>query len=106
MLSLSITPKAESDLTDVWLYTSDMWSADQADHYLDQFAVGMNQLITYHLSLITYPLLGVDYTYVLSWYRRLQVEHHSVYYRVLASEVLVVRVLHAEMDAPKRVLDY
>ena len=99
MLSLSVTPKAESDLTNVWLYTCDMWSADQAEHYLDQFAVGMNQLITY-------PLLGVDYTHVLSGYRRLQVEPYSVYYRVLASEVLVVRVLHEEMDAPKRVLDY
>jgi toxin ParE1/3/4 len=42
---------------------------------------------------------------VLSGYRRLQVEHHSVYYRVSASEVLVVRVLHEEMDAPKRLVD-
>ena len=98
MLSLSITPKAESDLTDIWLYTCDIWDADQADHYLDQLVIGMNQLITY-------PLLGVDYTHVLTGYRRLQVEHHSVYYRVLATEVLVVRVLHEEMDAPKRLID-
>ena len=98
MLSLSITPKAESDLTDIWLYTCDKWGADQADHDLDQLAEGMNQLITH-------PLLGVDYTHVLSGYRRLQVEHHSVYYRVFASEVLVVRVLHEEMDAPKRLMD-
>ena len=98
MLSLSITPKAESDLTDIWPYTCDQWGVDQADHYLDQLAEGMNQLITH-------PLLGVDYTHVLTGYRRLQVEHHSVYYRVFASEVLVVRVLHEEMDAPKRLME-
>ena len=98
MLILSITPKAESDLTDIWLYTCDQWGVDQADHYLDQLAEGMNQLITH-------PLLGVDYTHVLTGYRRLQVEHHSVYYRVLETEVLVVRVLHEEMDAPKRLID-
>jgi len=98
VLSLSITPKAESDPTDIWLYTCDQWGPDQADHYLDQLAIGMKQLITH-------PLLGVDYTHVLSGYRRLQVEHHSVYYRVSASEVLVVRVLHEEMDAPKRLVD-
>ena len=75
-----------------------MWGADQADHYLDQLAVGMNQLIAY-------SLLGVDYTHVFFGYRRLQVEHHSAHYRALASEVLVVRVLHEEMDAPKRLMD-
>ncbi|RAU17294.1 type II toxin-antitoxin system RelE/ParE family toxin [Nitrincola tibetensis] len=99
MLSLSITPKAESDLTDIWLYTCNEWGVDQADHYLDQLELGMKQLMSY-------PLLGVDYTHVLASYRRLQIEHHSVFYRVLESEVLVVRVLHEEMDAPKRLLDY
>ena len=70
-----------------------MWGANQADHYLDQLAIGMNQLTTY-------SLLGVDYTHVLTGYRRSQVEHHSVHYRPLESEVLVIRVLHEEMDAP------
>lgn len=99
MLKLSITPKAESDLTDIWLYTSEEWGADQADHYLDQLEVGMKQLMSH-------PLLGADYVHVLAGYRRLQVEHHLVFYQVLELEVLVVRVLHEDMDAPKRLLDY
>lgn len=71
---------------------------DQGDSYLDQLEAGMNQLID-HLSL------GSDYAHVLPGYRRLQVEHHAVFYQVLASEVLVVRVLHEDMDARQRLLD-
>ncbi len=98
MFELGITPKAESDLTDIWLYTCEEWGTDQADRYLDQLEAGMKQLIAY-------PLLGADYAHVLTGYRRLQVEHHAVFYQVLESEVLVVRVLHEGMDAPQRLLD-
>jgi len=98
VLKLSITPKAETDLTGIWLYTCEEWGADQADRYLDQLEAGMKQLLGY-------PLLGADYAYVLTGYRRLQVEHHAVFYRVLQSEVFVVRVLHEDMDAPQRLLD-
>ncbi|MEZ2744662.1 type II toxin-antitoxin system RelE/ParE family toxin [Halopseudomonas bauzanensis] len=38
-------------------------------------------------------------------YRRLQVEHHAVFYKVIEPEVLVIRVLHEDMDAPQRLLD-
>ncbi|MCC5854082.1 MAG: type II toxin-antitoxin system RelE/ParE family toxin [Idiomarina sp.] len=98
MLQLSVTPKAKSDLLAVWLYTSTQWGPEQADAYLDQLALGMNQL-TRH------PQLGISYAHVLPGYRRLQVEHHCVFYRVLDSEILVIRVLHKEMDAPERLLD-
>ena len=98
MLKLSVTPKAESDLIGIWMYTCEEWGADQADTYLDRLAAGMEQLINY-------PSLGTDYTHVLPGYRRLQVEHHTVFYQVLEPEVRVVRVLHEDMDAPERLLD-
>jgi len=98
VLKLSVTPKAETDLTGIWLYICEEWGADQTDRYLDQLEAGMKQLLSY-------PLLGADYAYVLTGYRRLQVEHHAVFYRVLQSAVLVVRVLHEDMDAPQRLLD-
>ena len=97
MLKLSVTPKAESDLTGIWLYTCEEWGTDQADKYLDQLEAGMKQLLSY-------PLLGADYAHVFPGYRRLQVEHHAVFYHVLEPEVLVVRVLHEDMDAPQRLL--
>lgn len=98
MLKLSVTPKAESDLTGIWLYTCEEWGVDQADKYLDQLEAGMQQLLNH-------PSLGTNYTHVLPGYRRLQVEHHAVLYKVIEPEVLVIRVLHEDMDAPQRLLD-
>ena len=98
MLKPSVTPKAESDLTETWLYTCEEWGVDQADQYLDQLEAGMAQLLNY-------PLLGTDYAHVFPGYRRLQVEHHAVFYKRLEQRVLVVRVLHENMDAPQRLLD-
>ncbi len=98
MLRLTVTPKAESDLTGIWIYTCEEWGVDQADSDLDQLEAGMNQLINH-------PALGANYAHVLPGYRRLQVEHHAVFYQVLEPELLVVRVLHEDMDAPQRLLD-
>lgn len=98
MLKLSVTPKAESDLTGIWLYTCEEWGVDQADKHVDQLEAGMQQLLNH-------PSLGTNYTHVLPGYRRLQVEHHAVFYKVIEPEVLVIRVLHEDMDAPQRLLD-
>lgn len=98
MPQLSITPQTESDLIQMWLYTCREWGGDQADKYLDQLELGMKQLLVH-------PLLGADYAHVLPGYRRLQIERHGVFYQVREQEVLVVRILHEDMDAPQRLLD-
>ncbi|WBA17095.1 type II toxin-antitoxin system RelE/ParE family toxin [Salinivibrio kushneri] len=54
MLKLSVTPKAESDLIGIWVYTCEKWGADQADKYLDQLESGMKPLINH-------PSLGANY---------------------------------------------
>lgn len=98
MFDLSVTPKAESDLIGIWVYTCEEWGIDQADKYLEQLEAGMRQLVDH-------PLLGANYAHVLPGYRRLQIEHHIVFYQVLESEILIVRVLHEDMDASERLLD-
>ena len=98
MLQLTVSPKAESDLIGIWVYTCEQWGVDQADKYLDQLDSGMKRLVEH-------PLLGADYTHVFPEYRRLQVEHHSVFYKVQASQIIVIRVLHQEMDAPDRLME-
>lgn len=45
MRTLSLTPKAESDLIDIWVYTCEEWGVDQADDDLDQLYAGMRPLI-------------------------------------------------------------
>lgn len=98
MLSLNVTPRAESDLVETWLYTSETWGVAQADEYLDQLETGMG-----HLKV--HPSLGVDYSHILHGYRKFRIAHHDVFYRILENKILVVRVLHENMDAPRRLLD-
>ncbi|MEO6699790.1 MAG: type II toxin-antitoxin system RelE/ParE family toxin [Paraperlucidibaca sp.] len=95
MLSLIVTPEAESELIEIWLYTSEACGVEQADQYLDQLEVGMGHLTTH-------PSLGVDYSHILPGYRKIRIEHHDIFYRVLELEILVVRVLHEDIDAPRR----
>ncbi|GLR64519.1 toxin ParE1 [Marinospirillum insulare] len=80
------------------MYTCEAWGVEQADKYLDQLEVRMRQLIDH-------PLLGVDYTHVYPDYRRLQVERHAIFYQVFELEVLIIRVLHEDMDVPERLSD-
>ena len=37
MLELELTPRADQDLLDIWLYTAEAWSPLQADKYSDEF---------------------------------------------------------------------
>ncbi|GEN28610.1 hypothetical protein HVA01_22560 [Halovibrio variabilis] len=43
MLELNVTPKAESDLIGIWVYTCEEWAVDQADNYLDRLETGMKR---------------------------------------------------------------
>jgi toxin ParE1/3/4 len=98
VIKLSVTPKAQADLVGIWVYTCQVWGAEQADYYLDRLDAGMRQLSDY-------PWLGADYAHVRPGHRRLELERHAVFYRVLEHEVLVVRVLHEDMNAPERLQD-
>lgn len=98
MPALKITPRAESDLVGIWLYSKETWGAEQADKYLDQLAAGMH-------ALVAHPELGIDYSHVRPGYRRFRIEHHDIYYQILESELRIVRVLHESMDAPQQLAD-
>lgn len=94
MPAVTLTPAAKTDLVEIWQYTATTWGDDKADAYLDSLDRGFERLIGH-------PKLGVDYGHVLPGYRRLHIDHHGIFYKILEDEVLVVRVLHEEMDAPR-----
>jgi len=41
---LRLTPQAEADLEEIWLYGASEWSADQADRYVDGLMAVLNLL--------------------------------------------------------------
>ena len=97
MRKVRLHARAESDLIDIWAYSFEEWDDVQADKYLDEFNAAIN-------SLAGNPYLGVRRDNVREGYRALFVNRHAVYYRLSATSVDVVRVLHGQMD-PARHLE-
>lgn len=93
-LAIALRPLAVRDLEEIWLYSSKTWNPDQADRYLDQFDTRL-------AVLAENPTLGVDYSHVQPEIRRYQIGRHGVFCRIADSKLLVVRVLHERMDAPR-----
>ena len=92
---IRLTPAAERDLIDIWVYTADEWGVDQADHYLAEIERALDRLRDY-------PERGADIREVRAGYRRLPVGRHRIYYRLSHGVVEIIRVLHARMDVSSR----
>ncbi|HLW30639.1 MAG TPA: type II toxin-antitoxin system RelE/ParE family toxin [Aequorivita sp.] len=92
-----ISEEAAIDLEEIWLYTSEYWSIDQADRYL-------NRLLDEIEYLCQNPRMGEDYSDIREGYFRLRVKSHLIFYRInLRKEVIeIIRVLHQRMDIANR----
>ena len=85
-----LSPLAQSDLEDIWLYTFENWSLEQADRY-------QNNIMGTIGDLAQGVRTGrpVD---VREGYFKYQVGSHLVFYRLSGSSLDVIRVLHQRMD--------
>ena len=88
--SYRLSPRAESDLEGIWLYTAETWSGGRADSYcseimdmIDLLAAGERQGRT------------VD---VRQGYLKYPVGKHHVYFRRSDNGIEVIRILHQSME--------
>ncbi len=91
MLDLLLTPKAEVDLEDIYVYTLQSWGVKQAESYQDEL---FNSFIT----ILNNPLIGSIYYYKKGNYRKLKTNRHLVFYRTTNKKCIIVRILHERMD--------
>ncbi|MDP1698384.1 MAG: type II toxin-antitoxin system RelE/ParE family toxin [Xanthomonadaceae bacterium] len=94
MADFRLTPAALRDLEGIWRYTVQQRGVTQAERYLDALNASFEAL-----ALAPFSASACDH--IRPGYRRHGVERHAVYYRVEADTVIVVRVLHERMDAPR-----
>ena len=81
-----LTPKAEEDLEDIWLYSRDRWGTDQADNYLDGL------LATFE-TLTSRPEMARERTEFDPPVRIHPTAQHLVVYRIGEDHLHVIRVL-------------
>lgn len=91
---LRLSPAALRDLEDIWDYTVQQWGTAQADRYAEALDAAFQAVA---LSPDSAPTVD----HIRPGYRRQRVERHAVYYRMEGDTVVVMRVLHERMDAPR-----
>ena len=91
---LVIAPAAKSDLKDIYQYGLRQWGQVQSESYLSTIK---NQFWL----LIQQPLMGTERPELLPDTRSLPIESHTLFYRVTANRVEIIRVLHGRQD-PQR----
>ncbi len=92
-MNYKISKQAEIDLENIWLYTFEEWSLEQADYYFDLL---MNEIEYISIN----PKSGKDYNNIRKGYFRSKIKSHFIFYRINLKEekIEVIRVLHQQMD--------
>jgi toxin ParE1/3/4 len=85
-----LRPQAEADLEQIWLYTAERWSPDQAERYLRMIVTVFGELASGEKRGRTVDLRD--------GYLKHSVGSHVVYYTALEETIEVIRVLHGRMD--------
>lgn len=88
---LVITPAAKADLKEIYQYGLRHLGQAQSDSYLET-------LKEKFWSLTEHPLLGTERPELIAGIRSLPIESHILFYRVTASSVEIIRVLHGRQD--------
>ena len=97
-LPFVISKKAVADLEEIWLYTVEKRSVEQADRYYN--------LIVDEINYICKNInAGKSMEHVRKGYRASKVKSHLIFYKVLNDTVEVIRILHERMDIENRLND-
>lgn len=97
-MNYKISSSAISDLEEIWLFTLNNWSLDQADRY---FNLIMNEIE--YLSIN--PKSGKDYLFIREGYYCSKVKSHLIFYKLNVNVVEVMRILHQKMDIEIQLTD-
>ena len=90
-LPFFISKKAVSDLEEIWLYTVEKWSTEQADRYYNLIFDEINYICK-NISA------GKSMEHVRKGYRASKVKSHLIFYRIINNTIEVIRILHERMD--------
>ena len=96
MAEYRLSPAAERYLEAIWKYTREEWGVEQAERYTDLLAAAFQ-------ALAESPKSASACDHIRQGYRRRNVERHMVYFRITEYGIVIIRVLHERMDAPRHV---
>ena len=96
MAKYQLTNKAVNDISEIWNYTADNWSEIQADTYYDL-------LLNTCQDLADGKIMGKNYPEINSAISGYRAGQHILFYLSSSNkEILIVRILHVNMDLKNR----
>jgi toxin ParE1/3/4 len=96
MVEIVISEKAVEDLNNIWIYTAETWSVEQANRYYNLI---MDEIEFLSKNFNT----TIDFGSTRKGYRYSKVKSHLIFLRQMNStEIEVVRILHEKMDIRNR----
>ena len=91
-----ISKRAIDDLNDIWVYTFQKWSKEQADRYYDLIIAEIDFIADNYQ-------VGKSAEQTRKNYRVTKIKSHLIFYRKVENEIVeIVRILHQGMDIKKR----
>ncbi|GAB2842682.1 type II toxin-antitoxin system RelE/ParE family toxin [Ferruginibacter profundus] len=97
-LPFVISKKAVADLEEIWLYTVEKWSVEQADRYYNLIFDEINYICKN-------PNAGKSKEHIRKGYLASKVKSHLIFYRVVNDTIEIIRILHERMDIENRLTD-
>lgn len=87
-----LSNEAQRDLEQIWLYTHENWSIEQADRYLNLIFNEIEYLCQKSNSAMNFDSIRKGY-----W--RSKVNSHFIFYKIsYTNELEIIRILHERMD--------
>lgn len=93
-----LSKEVTKDLENIWLYTLENWSIEQADRYL-------NLLFDEIDYLCLNPNSGFDFGNIRKGYFRSKVKSHFIFYKINLKQnhIEIIRILHEMMDVENHI---
>lgn len=96
-MEYKISQEANRDIENIWFYTFENWSTEQADRYF-------NLLLDEIEYIAKNPNSGKDYNQIIKGYFRSRIKSHFIFYKINRKKerVEIIRILHQRMDIESR----
>ena len=91
MTGLVLSPRAQSDLEEIWDYSAEHWGEDRAEEYLRALWRALEHIAED-------PRRGRSCETIRAGYYKHSVGSHMIFYKMTSAGIDVVRVLHQRMD--------